>query len=146
MKPNIAGHSFHLTTFVLLFSIISFQPYAFASDVLIEGDDFKENLIGRWEGNWTWIAQSGKQHLKIIKIDGNKVDLTGFQEHVNYPDTSEVNGRIENSTLLLSWPAAGDSGCIEEYRMIKDDSNNLILDGQWQSGELKGKVQLKKIE
>ena len=47
MKPNIAGHSFHLTTFVLLFSIISFQPYAFASDLLIEGNDFRKlNTLG----------------------------------------------------------------------------------------------------
>jgi len=147
MKAKIAGHSFHLTKFVPLLFIIFLQSYALASDLQIEGDDFKNNLTGRWEGKWTWIGQEGKQHLKIIKIEGNKVHLTGLQEHVNFPDTDEVNGQIENSILLLSWPAAaGGSGCIEEYRMIKDDSNNLILDGHWQSGELKGKVQLKKIE
>ena len=146
MKPNIAGSSFHLTKFVLLFSIIFLQSYAFASDLQIEGNDFKDNLTGQWEGKWTWIGQSGKENLKIIKIDGNKVHLTGFQEGGNYPDTDKVSGRIENSILLLSWPAAGESGCNEKFKMIRDDSNNLILDGHWKCGETEGDVRLKKLE
>jgi hypothetical protein len=146
MKPNTAGNSFHLTKFVLLFFIIFFQSYAFASDLQLTDNDFKDNLTGRWEGKWTWIAQSGKENLKINKIEGNKVHLTGFQEGGNFPSTDEVSGRIENSILLLSWPAAGDSGCNEEFKMIRDDSNNLILDGHWKCGDTEGDVRLNKIE
>lgn len=145
MKPKIVGHSFHLTKFVILFFVI-FSQYALSSDLQIEGNNFKNNLTGRWEGKWTWIAQEGKENLKIIKIEGNEVHLTGFQEGVNYPHTDKVSGRIENSILLLSWPAAAENGCNQEFKMIRDDSNNLTLDGHWKCGETKGNVRLKKLE
>ena len=146
MRTDIVGRIFHLTKHILFFFIIFLQSYAFASDIRLEGNDFKGNLPGLWEGNWTWISQSGKEHIKIIKIDGNKVHLTGYSEGGNYPDTDEVYGRIENSTLLLTWPAAADSGCKEEYTMKRDDSNNLILDGHFKCGDIEGEVKLKKIE
>jgi hypothetical protein len=146
MKTDIAERIFHLTKYVLLFFLIFFQSYAFASDIRLEGKDFKENLLGLWEGNWTWVGQSGKEHIKIIKIDENKLHLTGFSEGGNYPDTDEVSGRIENSILLLSWPAASGSGCKEEYTMKRDDANNLILDGHFKCGDIEGEVKLKKIE
>jgi hypothetical protein len=61
-------------------------------------------------------------------------------------DTEEVYGSIENSTLLLKWPAAGSGGVDEKYTMNRDDSNNLILDGSWEGSTSSGKSQLKKIE
>jgi hypothetical protein len=61
-------------------------------------------------------------------------------------DTEEVYGDLENSTLLLRWPAAGPNGVNERYTMKRDDSNNLILDGSWKSLNSSGKSQLKKIE
>jgi len=62
------------------------------------------------------------------------------------PDTDEVYGRIENSTLLLSWPLAGHLGVNDKYRMIKDGSKNLILEGIWRTSNSSGTSRLKKIE
>ena len=122
------------------------QSFAFDSENRLKGNDFKENLAGRWEGNWYFGTGSGKQHIKIIKIDGDKVHLTGYSEGGNHPDTDEVYGRIENSTLLLTWPVAKPVGCKDEYTMKRDHSKNLILDGHYKCGGFTGKVQLKKIE
>ena len=146
MKTAIPERIFHLTKYVFFLFIIFLQSYAFASDIRLEGKDFKENLLGLWEGNWTWVGQSGKERIKIIKIDENKVHLTGFSEGGNYPDTTKVSGRIENSTLLLTWPEAAGSGCTEEYTMKRYDSNKLILDGHFKCGDIEGEVKLKKIE
>lgn len=137
--------TFHLATYFLFFIFILLQSCASTSAIRVEGNDFEKNLPGRWEGKWSAGSFSGKQHIDILKIDGNKVDLTGFQEGVGaYPDTDEVNGRIENSTLLLTWPA---SSCDEKYTMKRDDSNILIIDGRSECGAAPTAiVRLEKIE
>ncbi len=92
---------------------------------------------------------SGEVRIEIIKIDGNKVNLTGYaQGGISATASDKVYGRIENSTLFLTWPAGRDSGCNEyaEYTMKRDDSNNLILDGPSICGGMVERVQLKKIE
>jgi len=88
---------------------------------------------------------SGEVRIEIIKIDGNKVNLTGYaQGGISATASDKVYGRIENSTLLLTWP---DQDCKDKYTMKRDDSNNLILDGHQKCGGLSaGKVLLKKIE
>jgi hypothetical protein len=147
MKTNIGGGIFHLTKYVLFFSIVLLLSFTSTSAMRLEGNDFKENLPGLWEGKWYWGSESGKIRIKIIKIDGNKVHLTGFSEGDSMSaDTEEVYGDLENSTLLLRWPAAGPNGVNERYTMKRDDSNNLILDGSWKSLNSSGKSQLKKIE
>ena len=148
MKTNIRGDIFHLARCVLIFFIILlFQSCASTSTsvVHLEGDDFKKNLPGLWEGKWSAGGYSGKQHIKIIKIDGNEVQLNGYaQGSGSTADTEEVYGRIENSTLLLTWP---DIECKEKYKMKRDDSNNLILDGpSICEGLMSGRARLKKIE
>ena len=148
MKTNTRGDIFHLAKCVLIFFIILlFQSCASTSTPVknLEGSDFNENLPGLWEGNWSAGAYSGKQHIKINKIDGNEVYLTGFaQGFSSVPDADEVYGSIENSTLLLTWP---DSSCREKYSMKKDDSNILILYGTSVcESVISGSVQLKKIE
>ena len=48
---------------------------------------------------------SGEVRIEIIKIDGNKVNLTGYaQGGISATASDKVYGRIENSTLLLTWP------------------------------------------
>ena len=147
MKTNTRGSICYLTVYVLIFFVILLLSCTTTSTSLIrlEANDFEKNLPGLWEGKWVVQSFSGKQHINILKINGNKIDLTGFQEGVgSYPDTNEVNGRIENSTLLLTWPA---SSCDEKYTMQRDDSNILILDGRSECGAAPtAKVQLKKIE
>jgi hypothetical protein len=113
----------------------------------IEGDDFKKNLPGLWVGKTASGAYSKKIRIKILKIDGNDVNLTGFVEGSgSWAASEEVYGRLENSTLLITWPAVGDFGVNEKYIMKRDDSNNLILDGRWKYGNETGKSKLKKIE
>ncbi len=146
MKTNIGGGIFHLAKYVLFFFIKLVQSCASVPVTRLEGIDFKENLPGLWEGKWQYQALSGETRIKIIKIDGNKVYLTGYSEGGPYPDTDEVYGRIENSTLFLTWPGASLEGCKEKYEMKRDDSNNLILDGHWNCVYDSGTVQLKKIE
>jgi hypothetical protein len=146
MKTNIGGGIFHLAKYVLFFFIILVQSCASVSVTRLEGIDFKENLRGLWEGKWQYGAKSGEQRIKIMKIDGNKVYLTGYSEGGPHPDTDEVYGRIENSTLFLTWPAAALEGCKEKYEMKRDDSNNLILVGRFNCTGHGGPVQLKKIE
>jgi hypothetical protein len=145
MKTNIGGGIFHLTKYVLFFFIILLvQSCASTSVMRVEGDDFKENLPGLWEGKWYYSGLSGKENINISKIDGNKVHLTGFMKgSADAGDTDKVNGRIENSTLLLEWPLPG---CDEKYTMKRDDSNKLILDGNYKCGGFNGKVKLMKIE
>jgi hypothetical protein len=149
MKTKIGVGRFHLTNSVLFFIFILIQSCASTSIIHVEGNDFKENLPGRWEGRWTYGAgRSDIEYIKIIKMDGNKIHLTGFNgDGGGGAGTDEVYGRIENSTLLLSWPAAAGGACEDELRMIRDDSNNLILGGQskCESG-FNAKVRLKKIE
>ena len=146
MKTATVERIFHLTKYVLFIFVIFLPSYVFASDMRLQGKDFKENLLGLWKGNWTCAGVSGKEHIKIIKIEEKKVYLTGFSEGGINPDADKVSGRIENSTLLLTWPEAGGSGCTEEYTMKRDDSNKLILDGHYECEDSEGEVELKKIE
>jgi hypothetical protein len=148
MKTNIRGGIFHLTKYVLFFFIILVHSCTSTSAMRLEGKDFKENLPGQWEGRWTYgPGRSDIYHLKILKIDGNKVHLTGvFGGGGSGIDVDEVYGRIENSTLLLTWPAAWEGQCKDEIRMIKDNSNNLILVGQAKCGAWNPNVRLEKIE
>ena len=109
----------------------------------LEGNDFIENLPGRWEGEWRYQAYTGDVRITISKIDGNKVHLTGFSPVNPWRGAiTEVYGRIENSTLILTWPEVPNT---EIYKMKRDDSNNLMLDG-WYHMIVRGPVQLKKIE
>ena len=147
MKTNIRERIFHLTKYVLFFSIILFFSCTSTSVMRLEGNDFKENLPGLWEGRWHFGPQSAKERIKIIKIDGNKVHLTGYNGGGGGGSGSEeVYGRIESSTLLLTWPNTAIGTCKEEYNMKRDNSNNLILDGRWKCDSADGTSQLKKIE
>ena len=138
--------TFILGTFFIVFLLQSCVTTP-TSVMRLEGSEFKKNLPGLWEGNWYWAGRSGKRHIKIIKIDENKVELTGYTAGGDYwADTDEVSGRIENSALLLTWPSAGPNGVNDRYTMIRDDSNNLILDGIWRNPNSSGTSQLKKIE
>ena len=146
MKTDIRGGISNLTIYVLFLSIILILSCASTSDLRLEGNDFKENLPGLWEGRWYDRNMSGKLHIKITGIDGNKVHLTGYAQGGAWvPAQDEVYGRVENSTLLLTWPISGGQ---EEYIMKRDDSENLILDGNWkgQTASVSGKVRLRKIE
>ncbi|UCD32090.1 MAG: hypothetical protein JSV38_15235 [Desulfobacterales bacterium] len=113
----------------------------------LEGKDFNENLPGLWEGKMYYAAgRTGPYSIKIIKIDGNKVHLTGYASGAA-SGTDEVSGRIENSTLILTWGVIGSSDkCKDELRMLRDDSNNLILDGPLICPGFIGKTRLNKIE
>jgi hypothetical protein len=78
MKAIIGGSNFQLAKCVLFFFILVLSCTS-TSVMRLEGNDFKENLPGRWEGRWTYgPGRSDIEWLKIIKIDGNKVHLTGF--------------------------------------------------------------------
>jgi hypothetical protein len=115
--------------------------------VRIEGNDFEENLPGRWEGHWKadLFSQSFKQGLIISKIDGSKVHLTGYANQSSGPTLNEVYGRVENSILFLTWKVP-EGECEDEYIMKRDNSNNLILDGNYTCPQWSGKAKLKKIE
>ena len=147
MKTIIGGDNFHLTKYVLFFYIILLLSCTSISGIRLEGDDFKENLPGLWDGYWSHQSgRSGKLHISITGIDGDKVHLTGlYVKTQNHPDSDEVYGRIENSTLVLTWPALGDE---HKYKMKMDDSNNLTLEGDWKvrTRSLSGRVRLRKIE
>ena len=47
------------------------QSFAFDQEIRLKDNDFKENLAGRWEGNWYYGSISAKERIKIIKIDGH---------------------------------------------------------------------------
>ena len=150
MRTNTKLGIFHITKFGLFFFIIFLLGSCVATSTSVrrlEGIEFKKNLPGVWEGNWYLAGRSGKKRINIIKIDGNKIDLTGYSSGGDHwADTEEVYGRIENSDLILRWPGAGLNGVNDRFTMIKDDSNNLILYGNWRSPKLFGTSQLKKIK
>ena len=147
MKAIIRGAAIHQTRYVLIFIIILLQSCASTSGVRLEGNDFEENLPGLWKGSWRMTGNQGAENIKINKVEGSEVHLTGFMAGGGVdPDTDEVYGRIENSTLLLTWPAAGDSGCKEKYSMKRDASNRLMLDGNQICGNITLSVSLFKIE
>jgi hypothetical protein len=135
------------TKCVLFFSIISSLSCTSTSVIRLEGSDFEKNLPGLWEGKWSYGSRWDYEEIKIIKIDGNKVHLTGYNGGGGGGSGSEeVYGRIENSTLFLTWPGTAGGVCKEEYNMKRNNSNNLILDGQQKCGGFSAKVRLKKIE
>ena len=147
MKAIIRGAAIHQTRYVLIFIIILLQSCASTSGVRLEGNDFEENLPGLWKGKWNIGAAQGNQHINISKVEGNEVHLTGLMEGGGVdPDTDKVFGRIKDSTLLLTWPDAGDNGCKEKYVLRRDDSNKLILDGKFSCGTYNGDVSLNKSE
>jgi hypothetical protein len=148
MKAIIGESNFQLAKYILFFFVVLVLSCTTTSVVRHEGNDFIENLPGLWDGNWSYLAgRSGTERIEITKIDGNKVHLTGYATGGSVSDSDEVYGRIENSTLLLTWPVAAAGSCKDELRMIRDDSNNLILDGTFKcGGAWSGKVRLKKIE
>jgi hypothetical protein len=121
------------------------QACASTSGVRLEGNDFKENLPGQWKGFWkSEIAQiSGETGLNIMKIDGDKVYLSGYSNRPRGPAETEVSGHVKNSTLFCTWQP---SECKGELIMRRDDSNNLTLDGNYNCSEAAGTVKLKKIE
>ena len=137
MRTNTKANTFHITQFVLFFFAIFLLQSCAATPTsvrFLESSEFEMNLPGLWEGNWRWSGRSGKRHINIIKIDGNKVVLTGYTSGGDYwAETEDVNGHIYKSHLLLTWPSAGPNGVTDRYKMIKDDSDSLILDGIWQS-------------
>lgn len=138
--------TFILGTFFIVFLLQSCVTTS-TSVRLLENSEFKKNLPGRWEGSWNGPGRTGKRHINIIKIDENKVDLKGYTSGGDYwAETDEVYGRTENSRLLLKWPLAGPNGVDDRYRMIIDESNNLILDGNWRGSNSFGTSQLKKTE
>ena len=152
MKKIIGEDNFDLKKCVLFFFIILIQSCASTSAIRLEDDDFEENLPGLWEGRWYYQgAWSGPERIKITGIDGSKVHLTGlYVKTRNHPDSGEVHGRIENSTLFLTWPVVGVE---EKHKMIRDDSDNFILNGSWKGIDsnprthgLRGTVQFKKIK
>ena len=152
MKTNIAGGIFHLTKCVLFLLIILALSCTSTSYMRLEGDDFNKNLPGQWEGKWYWrsgsSSDSGKKGIKIIKIYGNKVHLTGYSETSGLftNEIDVINGRIENSTLLLTWPSSGGGVCEDILVMKRDDSNSLVLEGPSECPKYTLKVQYKKIE
>jgi hypothetical protein len=147
MKAIIGGNTFHLTRYVLFFIIILLQACASTSGVRLEGNDFEENLPGRWEGHWKYESWSGSEKIKITKIDGNKVHLTGYTKATDPRgrNCDEVSGRFENSILFLTWQYP-EGECEDEYVMKRDDSNNLTLDGESLCGGFYVTIGLKKIE
>ena len=113
----------------------------------VDSSEFEKNLPGLWEGNWRWSGRSGKRHINISRIDGDRVVLTGYTSGGDYwAETNEVYGRIENSMLLLTWPAATEYGCKEKLTMTRDASNKLRLDGNSECGPYPSTVSLVKKE
>ena len=143
MKTNIGGGIFHSTKYVLFFFIILILSCTSTSLMRLEGNDFEKNLPGVWEGTWLYTGMRGPERIKITKIDGNNVQLTGYMKGKGWsPDTEEVFGRIESSTLLLTWSVAD---CMDKLTMKRDESNNLILEGSSKCQGFAGtKVQLRK--
>ena len=148
MKTIIGGGIFHQVRYIFVFFIILLQACASTlAGTRIEGSDFKENLPGLWEGSWRATGNQGNQHIKIIKVEGSEVHLTGLSKGgATDPDTDEVSGRIEDSKLLLTWPAMMDSGCKEKYTMKRDASNKLALHGNQICGSYVSAVSLFKKE
>jgi hypothetical protein len=146
LKQTIVFKTFIWATFFIIFLLQSCAATS-TSVTRIEGREFRKNLPGLWEGNWHGPGRAGKRHINIIKIDGDRVYLTGYTSGSDYSaDTDEVYGLIENSTLLLTWPLAGHNGVNDKYKMIKDSSNNLKLYGTWRTSNVYGSSQLNKAE
>jgi hypothetical protein len=146
MKTDIVKGTFHQVRYIFIFFIIILQACASTpAGTPVEGSDFKENLIGLWEGDWHSGNAQGREKINIIKVEGNEVQLTGLMGGGGVdPDSDKVSGRIENSTLLLTWPDVAEYDCNEKYVMTRDDSNNLTLYGRQRCGQYIGEVYLYK--
>jgi hypothetical protein len=146
MKTTMRGGTSHQVSCILIFFIILLHACASTpSGTPVEGSDFKENLIGLWEGEWQVGNARGKEKINIIRVEGNEVQLTGLMKGGGVdPDSDKVSGHIENATLLLTWPDVAEYDCKEKYVMTKDDSNNLMLYGSQRCGQYSGNVFLYK--
>lgn len=114
------------------------------SYVRLEGNDFKENLPGHWEGWWDSSGKRGDVRIAIKEVDGNVVHLTGYMTgSATCPDADEVWGRIKNSRLILKWANIMGE---DVYTMNRDSSNNLTLEGYFDVGYQIGNIKLAKIE
>jgi hypothetical protein len=133
--------------YIFIFLIILLQACASATGIRVEGSDFKENLPGLWEGRWRGSGVQGMEQIKIIKVEGNEVHLTGFMGGGGEEaDTDKVYGRIEGATLVLTWPEGWGSGCKGKYFMNRDASNNLTLVGNQSCSNAVVNVLLRKIK
>lgn len=114
----------------------------------IEGRYFIDNLSGQWKGRWLCADDRyAIYQLKIIKIDGNKVHLSGSRGTDNSGSSDdEVYGHQENSALFLTWPTTGGGQCKDELRMIKDSHDHLKLVVQTQCEGWETRFRLEKIE
>ena len=104
MKAIIGESNFQLAKCILFFFVVLVLSCTTTSVARLEGNDFKENLPGLWEGNMVYSPgnRTGPERIKIIKIDGNKVHLTGYAAGAGNIGKDEVSGRIEKSTLILT--------------------------------------------
>ena len=86
MRTSKYTDTIHITKFILFILIIFLQSCVATSNSTrrLEGVEFKESLPGLWEGRWNWSGRSGKRRINIIKIDGTRVDLTGYTEKGGY--------------------------------------------------------------
>jgi hypothetical protein len=114
----------------------------------IEGRYFIDNLTGQWKGRWHYAdGQYAIYQIKIIKIDGKKVQLTGSRgTDTSGSGADKVYGHVENSTVLLTWPIAGGGQCKDELRMTKHNSDQLGLVVQTQCEGWETRFWLNKIE
>lgn len=148
MKTIIGGVTFHQVRYVFIFFIILLHACASTpTGTHVEGSDFKENLIGLWEGQWQNSGAQGSHKINIIKVEGNEVQLTGLLGGGGtQPDSDIVSGRIENETLLLTWPDVSEYDCNDKLKMMRDQSDNLMLNGSQRCGAYIGNVYLYKKE
>jgi hypothetical protein len=150
LNPHIAPHlvwtDFWTTRIDANGKVVVVERPAFAKR--IEGRSFIDNLAGQWKGRRPYADdQYAIYQLKIIKIDGNKVHLTGTRGTDTFDSgDNEVYGHVENSTLLLTWPISGGGQCKDELRMIKHNNDPLRLVVQTQCKGWETRFRLEKIE
>ena len=141
MKTICKGFFGMVTSLILVFSMQSCTTTKYTR---LEGDNFKEKLVGKWEGRGGG-SRSREYRLEITEVDKGKVYIAGGyrQGHSSSPTAYEVDGYIKNSMLFLEWEHCH---AVEEYKLLGDESDNLTLDGVYNFGVRTGKIVLKKIE